>query len=606
MKISFNCSLLVLPNEEEWLIVLGCYSLMEDCLDAELILTQNEYDGKTVKYLTLPADRSWHLNMTIDTNKLLIPLHFEKYKDAILGCLDTCYESGTYGNAYVSGSAGIGKTVLLVYIMYSLLHPPENQPVPWIVFQPDTGRNWGLIYYDYQVYRTQLMGPGIAEVAEEVAFAWNEIDGGGYFLVDTNLPWWNAMRGDSSNFSHIVVSNYEHRFNDPRFGQWVDRVPNLTFILPPWELKDILHLKDVCFPQDSSDEYKDMFEIFGGNVSAVLDNYHLTQEQRERLILEKIDRVDIPEAIKSLEANHSDKNTQMGDFWSFIPEALQCLDGKGHYLSRYSQIGRYEWTSPILADAAAQKLRTLKPEEITDFLDTGMLLPNSQILRGKLLERVFHRTVSLKSIFGNFWYLDDYGKWRESPSSFLELPRQKIHFFWKIEEIVNDCYNVPLDPAFAGVSAILPSLGVILQLNIGQTNRVQVETLKLLHDNNVFRKFFARKKGSKVRFIFVLDPRRYKEQPYADSSNSDRLNDVPWLEQRAWEFGPLSIRPLLDPIPLRFGTGKKRSFVSLEQETQGEVIGEMRRVKRSHVMEASVRPGPELPTPVAAGKCLVT
>jgi hypothetical protein len=212
----------------------------------------------------------------------------------------------------------------------------------------------------------------------------------------------------------------------------------------------------------------------------------------------------------------------MGEFWSLIPEPLHSLDGKGHYLGRYSQIGRYEWTTPTLADAAAQKLRTLNLEQITDFLDTGMLLPNSQSLRGKLMERVFHRIVSLKSIYGHCRHLDDYGKWGDSPSRFFELPRQKIHFFWRIEEIVNDCYNVPLDPTFANVSAIVPSWGVILQLNIGQTNRVEVETVKLLHDNNVFRNFLARKKGSRVKFIFVLDPRRYTDQLYADSSIATR------------------------------------------------------------------------------------
>ena len=81
------------------------------------------------------------------------------------------------------------------------------------------------------------------------------------------------------------------------------------------------------------------------------------------------------------------------------------------------------------------------------------------------MERVFHRIVSLKPIFGNCRHLDDYGKWRDSASRFFELPRQKIHLFWKTEEIINGCYNVPLDPALASISAILPSLGVILQLN---------------------------------------------------------------------------------------------------------------------------------------------
>jgi len=73
-------------------------------------------------------------------------------------------------------------------------------------------------------------------------------------------------------------------------------------------------------------------------------------------------------------------------------------------------------------------------------------------------------------------------------------------------------------------------LGIILQVNLGQTNRVDVEILKLLHARNVLKNLLAGGKDSRVQLNFVLDPRRYQDQLFADSSKRDSLTDLPWIE----------------------------------------------------------------------------
>jgi hypothetical protein len=121
----------------------GRHSFLGDCLKSKLV-SLSDTEGSTKEYLQLPAHQKWRLGETVlDTNKLMVPRHFSDYRTAILGCLNSCHSAKTMGNVYRSESPGIGKSAMLVYIIYQLLHPEDLSDVPWIVYQPIPGwSNW--------------------------------------------------------------------------------------------------------------------------------------------------------------------------------------------------------------------------------------------------------------------------------------------------------------------------------------------------------------------------------------------------------------------------------------------------------------------------------
>jgi len=180
------------------------------------------------------------------TDRLWIPPHFEKYKQAIVGWLDWCYNLTTFANVSILGTSCIDQSITPVCIIYSLLHSTRRK-TPWIVFQSEPGMNWGMICFGGNLCHTRGCWR-IADVADEMAFASNGKDGRGFCIVDTNCPRWSPLNDCTRPLGHIVIARRGQRFSDNLFGRLVDQVPRLKLMMPPWPPEDILDFQAIWFP----------------------------------------------------------------------------------------------------------------------------------------------------------------------------------------------------------------------------------------------------------------------------------------------------------------------------------------------------------------------
>ena len=125
-------------------------------------------------------------------------------------------------------------------------------------------------------------------------------------------------------------------------------------------------------------------------------------------------------------------------------------------------------------------------------------------------------------------------------SEIFQLPAQTKNHFTSIDEIDSNSYNIPLDSTFAGVDAILPSLGLLFQVTVSDQHPVKAVSLERLE--SCFQ-IMSRRTSNPVKFVFVTDNRQfpeYKFQSYYDTHGhtlkTPAKKRIPWIEQWLWQF----------------------------------------------------------------------
>lgn len=100
------------------------------------------------------------------------------------------------------------------------------------------------------VYRT---GGDVStrQVADILARVWNDGDGRGIIVVDTNTPWWQPGFGYGHHVSSILVSSYGQSLVNKRMRRFIDHLVSYSLIMPPCELSHMQLLRQLSFPRPS-------------------------------------------------------------------------------------------------------------------------------------------------------------------------------------------------------------------------------------------------------------------------------------------------------------------------------------------------------------------
>jgi hypothetical protein len=159
----------------------------------DLVGSRVESHDRQLKTLHLGREGGWQFHGRKEPlhSDILIPDHFQEYFEAIEDHLEDEYSRGASGTVYVTGSPGLGKSVMIYYLLHQILHSSHNK-YQWIVYQPYPDE----IYCEFlllgktysTVARTQDSNPSL--LAGILVQAWKREDGRGLIVLDTNTPWW--------------------------------------------------------------------------------------------------------------------------------------------------------------------------------------------------------------------------------------------------------------------------------------------------------------------------------------------------------------------------------------------------------------------------------
>jgi hypothetical protein len=316
--------------------------------------------------------------------------------------------------------------------------------------------------------------------------------------------------------------------------KYIDRDMTLHIVMPPWPLEDLLYLRKSCYPG----EVKDRYNILGGKVRSIFGtaNRRRDGERMKKLILSAMQRVNIPSALRTIGLSQLE-NGYVGLLFSLYSEKEVEKTDDGRWINRLKQ-GEIRFATDFIEGKVVEDLLSKELDALRRFLDTGTSIPGIQSLRGRVMENFVHRDVCLRPIRFRTRSLEDSRK--DDNDKFFVLPPQSSHHFKSLKDIKPEAYNIPLNPIFAGVDAILPSQGLLFQVTVSNQHPIKAKALELLKP--CFKEYLE-KPNSIIKLVFVTDSRQFpvfQHQSYHDSNGhvlkTPGGHRIPWIKQWVWEF----------------------------------------------------------------------
>jgi hypothetical protein len=162
----------------------------------------------------------------------------------------------------ITGTAGIGKTVLGFYLIYRILHNYKNQPFAY----GSIATNQGFVYYDGSKFSYMKNYP--------FDYKSNTV-----FIID----------GEESCGANIITNRPVILIASPRdahYNNFKKRSPLYSFTLPVWSFYEIVKCRMTIFDDLSMDLVNKLYTVFGGVPRSIFEStgYNVSVENLKRAI----------------------------------------------------------------------------------------------------------------------------------------------------------------------------------------------------------------------------------------------------------------------------------------------------------------------------------
>ena len=397
----------------------------------------------------------------------------------------------------LSGPSGTGKSFFTKYFVWTLLHPPQDTvAIPDIIIWKNVqGGDNGDIYYLGRFYSVDDVPSFVrSSNCKDLVYQKNA-----WVIYDGEPP------RDPPNCKCLVTSSPGNLYLDSSHVKQSRKGTFFNVYLPPWTMAEIIaiHGVDSAGMVDIITRYKE----FGGIARYVLNGgYSSTDPTLKNPIKDALSMSSIMRALDDVGSRHIDHATTSGVIVHLIPDKS--------YRS-YT----YEWGSTHIMMQAFDTLFKITRREVECFIVTGEGL-HLGTLYGLLFEPLFHRRITEQGYSGRIRKLKT-GREMQGITvrkrnhlgmmvdiSKYTIPRMKQNPFFYRKQIIDDCYNVPIEPNYEAVDSLCPARGEIFQVTSKESHPIKTKNLSLLRP--LFDDFLALNPSQKVKFIFVVPPDRFE------------------------------------------------------------------------------------------------
>jgi hypothetical protein len=437
---------------------------------------------------------------------------------------------------HVGGTSGTGKSSFALYLLHTLLHKyPKNA----FVYRHGFVNPGCFVYYQgksyFHVSVVQVFSDSLLLKFLTCNFTrqiWTILDG------EAALP----TRTPEANM--IVLSTP---------GQIQESTPlkillkyATTIVNPPWTLKDIEVVRHHSFPNLDKAVVRDAFMKWGGIPRTLLDDaaYPLPLKNLE----DSIYTADPEILFRQAGLPRIDHANVSGMHFHLVPGEIvpdDLPDADDHTTT--FMYASYCWASTWLENRFWEELKNRDGElNVMTFL---MNRNNISAARAYAFEPHVFRTIENTGLSGRFKELSETADTENDYDHKLPpLSRATFSNFSEIPQLPQDQVDrffVPWATNHTSIDFYVPSLGLLVQITIGQKHGVKRSGLDAALNSGVFDAFKADNPGQKLFLVFLCDKYNYDaftRQNYIGSDGRvikrqsviDRLDNQ--VAQYAWEL----------------------------------------------------------------------
>lgn len=324
--------------------------------------------------------------------------------------------------------------------------------------------------------------------------------------------------------------------------------------------------------------------MFGGVARYVLQaGYAIGDPKRVDPIKEALNTKAVLKVVNEVGSEDVDQTKTSGVLIHLIPDET------------YTTM-RYEWGSFYIMEKAFNELFKVSKDKVQTFLSVGSELHTGSMFR-MLFEPWFHARISEQGYTGKLRKLTtgrelvENKKKKRNVIGMVKdhmgikdhtIPASPLHRFFDLEEIIENRYNVPINPNFPVIDSLWPSRGEMYQVTSAEHHEIKTETLSVVRQ--IFANWLATNKT--VKLIFVVPPSRFETytlQRYVEPKSKKDAKGAVVAKEVVKEFKTDEQKAL----------AKKKSAVKLSKVVENEDVesGHRRKLrsKKSRVSLVEVK-----------------
>lgn len=410
--------------------------------DGDVTAPHNNSQRENPAILQLPNSKSWHImrnhNAHSRSTNIYVPSFYKIIMKRMLDALRYSRSMSLDATAYVMGSGGVGKSAFMNFVIYEIM---RQDPCNWYLYVPRPRNHGAEMLFNDKIYFII----DLQEAIDVIGRVWDVKDGAGYIIYDSQCPRELAfIPGYYVNV--ILLASYGIENSERNIRKWCERA-EWRFVMPPWELQDILAMAEMCYSSFDQKEVVKQFNLYGGKPRYIFMSPK-KEEDEEKSLLCELGRIDIERAFQNVGFSHPGDEAYTGILFRILPGPLPPKTAMGYSYRRQAFI--LDWASEIILDHAVKSLLSLSVDRIRTLIQSSTFDTSLASLRGVLFERIFHKIIQTTPL--NL-------PWRplqhDTGTSFPEILRLRpttMCLFRNINEIRQSEYNIPLNQNFAGIS----------------------------------------------------------------------------------------------------------------------------------------------------------
>jgi hypothetical protein len=418
----------------------------------------------------------------------------------------------------LAGTHGAGKSFFTRYFVWSLLHPPEGQPMPdAIVWKHDQSSPSGSLYYHGEFYTIsnadELVGD---EVAQEILL------GGNSWII------WDGRPPQAQRYAKtLVVLSPERMFAEESHVQKYREVAKLKVYNTPWSFDELVtaatEIHDLP-PDTAHDVVLRSWKLFGGVPRLVLDTDNIagTNSAALRKVDYAIDKMNLERIVV---APHTGQEIDTsGVLFHLIPT--------DDYITGYS----YQWASTEIMLRVFHQIFRATKSSIQVQIPIGGSISGAC---GLFFEPWFHNRIAERGYKGRFREVEkapDGGSADAKRNLFggikstkYKIPMLLQNRFYRVSEIQPEKYNIPLNKNFPTIDSLCPARGEMFQVTWSEDHGITAYKAQYLMSlKPKFKQFLKDNPNEKVKMIFVVPPHNFdtfRRQSYLGLAAADPPTD---------------------------------------------------------------------------------
>jgi len=416
----------------------------------------------------------------------------------------------------LAGTPGTGKSFFTRYFVWSLLHPPEGQPMPdAIVWKHNQSSPFGSLYYHGEFYTISNADEFIGdEVAEEIL-----LGGNSWIIWDGRPP---QVQRDAKT---LVVLSPERMFAEGSHIQKYREVAKLKVYNTPWSFDELVTVATEIHdlpPDTAHDVVLRNWKLFGGVPRLVLnsDNIAGTNSTALRKVDHAIAKMDLKRILVA--PYTGEKIDTSGVLFHLIPT--------DDYITGYS----YQWASTEIMLRVFHQIFRVTDSFIQVQIPIGGSISGAV---GLFFEPWFHNRITERGYKGRFRELEKAPDGSSAAakrnllggikSTKYKIPILPQNRFYHVSEIQPEKYNIPLNKNFSTIDSLCPARGELFRVTWSEEDH-GINAQYLISLKPKFKQFLKDNPNKKVKMIFVVPPHNFdtfRRQSYLGLAAADPPTD---------------------------------------------------------------------------------